>query len=75
VRDEGNKNFKTSNIENAEEEFEFENYVPGNETVKSCKACGEVFKEVWDKNKELWLLDGAAKVKYEDEESGNLYFK
>jgi len=70
IKDEGNKNYKTSNIENAEEDFEFENYVPSSENTKSCKACGEVFKETWDGDKEMWLLENAAKIKYEEEDGG-----
>lgn len=70
IKDEGNKNYKTSNIENAEEDFEFENYVPSSNNSKSCKACGEVFKETWDADKEMWLLENAAKIKYEEEDGG-----
>lgn len=46
--------------------------MPSSEQEKACKACGEAFKEVWDKDKEAWLLDTATKVKYEEEEGGRI---
>jgi hypothetical protein len=60
-------------MEGGEEEFVFENYIPSSENKKYCKACGEAFKDVWDKEKETWLLDEAVKVKYDviEEEDGN----
>ena len=49
--------------------------MPTSEDQKSCKACGEAFKEVWDKDKETWLLDTATKVKYKEEEASNINMK
>lgn len=43
----------------------FRNYVSAQDGPQNCKACRQVFKEVWDENKEKWLLDQAAKIKYE----------
>ena len=51
-----------------EEDFVFRNYVSAKNSQQSCKACREAFKEVWDADKEKWLLDQAAKIKYEGNE-------
>jgi hypothetical protein len=57
-----------------EAEFIFENYVLSSDTKKYCMACGEMFKDIWDRDKEVWLLDQVVKVKYEaeDEEGENI---
>ena len=44
----------------------FRNYVSAQDGPQNCKACRQVFKEVWDETREKWLLDQAAKIKYEE---------
>ena len=63
-----------SNANNTEDivEFTFENYIASSEASNPCKACGESFKETWDKCKEAWLLDSAVKVEYEDDGEGKV---